>query len=69
MGVSAATHLHGILKSDKAGLTVRTDLCGTGKVVFDIYYVTRNEKNLVVMFYRSEAQDEEFQRFIEYNTY
>lgn len=69
MGVSTATHLHGILKSDKAGLTVRTDLCGTGKVVFDIYYVTRNEKNLVVMFYRSEAQDEEFQRFIEYNTY
>ena len=69
MGVSNATHLHGILKSDKAGLKVRTDLCGTGKIVFDIYAVTRNEKHMVVMFYRSEAQDEEFMRFIEYNTY
>ncbi len=68
MGVEA-THLYGAMDSDTKGMKVRKNIPGTGYVLFDIYAVRKNGQSYLVCYYRSEAQDEEYQRFIGYNCY
>ncbi len=69
LGVDTATHLYGNLFIKEGGLDVRKDFCGTGKIRFDIFYLQRDEKKLLVMFYRGEDQNDKFWDFIMYNCY
>lgn len=69
LGVSDATHLSGVMRCNGSGLDMRKSVCGTGEVYYDIFNLTRNGQTMLVMFYRGEAQNEEFTEFIRYNTY
>lgn len=69
MGVSDATHLSGLMRCNDSGLTMRSSICGTGEIYYDIFYLNRNGKDMLVMFYRGQPQNEEFSDFIRYNTY
>lgn len=69
LGSDGATCLHGNLFIREGGLDARKELCGTGKIVFNIYQVHRGDRIILAMFYCGEDQEDLFREWIKYNCY